>query len=59
MARETAINQLKILKEHYRKEGEYLSIANFIALDIAINILENLDGDDPLSELYHKYRKED
>ena len=57
MTRETVINQLKILKEYNREEGEYL--ANFIALDTAINILENLDGDDPLSELYHKYRKED
>ena len=59
MTRKHAINRLKILREHYRKESGYLSIANVVALDIAINVLENLDGDDPLSELYHKYRKED
>lgn len=61
MTKENAINRLKFLREHYKKEGGYLSIANVVALDIAINTLKSLDEDDLLNfeTLKHTLLEED
>lgn len=61
MTKENVIKRLEILREHYRKESEYLSIANVVTLDIAINTLKSLDEDDLLNfeTLKHALLKED